>query len=164
MKRHLFFAFLLSVLFFGAYVFYRSYAFIFFVKDQQLITLTVKQHFFAPVQKELIVEVAKSQASTSKGLSNRQEMKSFGNQEIDGMLFIFPEKKIQHFWMKEMLFELDICWLHDLTFVACQKAAKPVQTDQDLTIYSSSTPVNVVLETKPEFFSEEELNSKLFFK
>lgn len=164
MQRRLLIGFVLSFLFFGLYVFYQSYAFIFFVKDQQLIKLTLKKNFFASVQKELTVEVATTQVSISKGLSSRVAMESSNNQKIDGLLFIFPKREIRHFWMKEMLFDLDICWLTNLIFISCQRAVRPAQADQDLDIYSSKVPVNLVLETEPGFFSEEELNLKLFFQ
>lgn len=164
-KHRLFVGFLLIFLFVSSYVFYKSYAFIFFTKDQQLVKLTLKKHFFAPVQKEIVVEVVKTQASITKGLSGRVEMKSSNDQKIDGLLFIFPKKEVRHFWMKEMLFDLDICWLENLTFVSCQRAIiEPLETDQQLTIYSSDLPTNLVLETQPGFFSEKELSSKLFFK
>lgn len=164
MKQRLLIGFFVSFLLFGVYVFYQSYAFIFFVKDQQLIKLTLKKHFFAPTQKEIVVEIARTQASITKGLSNRVEMKNSNNQEINGLLFIFPRKEMRQFWMKEMLFDLDICWLNNLIFVSCQKATKPTQIDQNLEVYSSKVPVNFVLETKPGFFNEEDLNSKLFFQ
>lgn len=164
-RYRLFAGFLLAFSLFSIYLVYRSYAFVFFVKDEQLIKLTLKKHFFAPVQKEIVVEIAKTQNSIAQGLSNRTEMKTSDNQAIDALLFIFPEKAIRHFWMKEMLFELDICWLDNLTFVSCQRTTvESPKDDQELTIYSSNLSVNLVLETMPGFFSEEELNSKFFFK
>lgn len=164
MKNRLLVGFFISLLFFGIYIFYQSYAFVFFVRDQQLIKLTLKKNFFAPVQKEIVVEIARTQSSIAKGLSNRVEMKNSNNQEIDGLLFIFPKQEVRHFWMKEMLFDLDICWLNNLTFISCQRAVKSGQIDQNLDVYSSKVPVNFVLETEPGFFNEEELNSKLFFR
>lgn len=164
MKRFWFGSFLISILLFGIYVFYQSYAFSFFVKDQQLIKLSLKKNFFAPVQKEIVVEVAKSQASVAKGLSNRAEMHSLTGQKIDGLLFIFPKKEIRHFWMKEMLFQLDICWLDNLVFISCQRMAEFPQDDQEPKSYFSPQPSNLVLETQPGFFSDEALQSKLFFQ
>lgn len=160
MKPKLLMVFLL-VVFFGVYFFYTSYGFIFFVKDHQLINLTLKKNFFAPTQKEILVEIAKTPNSTTQGLSNRSNLTSLSGQKIDGLLFIFPKKEIRRFWMKEMLFNLDICWFNDLFFLSCQRMA--LANDQTK-IYSSPKPANLVLETQPGFLSDTDLNLKLFFK
>lgn len=151
----------LFVVFFGAYFFYTSYGFIFFVKDHQVINLTLKKNFFAPVQKEILVEIAKTPTSTAQGLSNRSSMMSINGQEIDGLLFIFPKKETRRFWMKEMLFNLDICWFNNSIFLNCQRM---VQASDETKIYFSPKPANLVLETQPGFLSDTDLNSKLFFK
>jgi len=164
MKSRFFIGSLIVVLFFSIYVFYQSYAFTFFLKDQQVIKLVLKKNFFAPIQKEITVEVAKTPTSTSKGLSNRLEMKTLKKQNIDGLLFIFPKKETRHFWMKDMLFEIDICWLDRLSFFSCERKVSLSQSDQKTQVYSSLLPFDMVLETEPGFISDEELQLKLFFK
>ncbi len=161
MKVRFFLAFLVGVFLFGLYFFYSSYAFIFFVKDHQLMHLTLRENFFSPVKKEIVVEVVKTPSSVTQGLSGRMEMISTNGQTIDGLLFIFPDKAIRHFWMKEMFFDLDICWLDHVMFIECQRS---VQKEQALEIYTSPKPADLVLETKPGFLSDEDLNAKLFFK
>ncbi len=161
MKARAFLVFLIGVVLFGLYFFYTSYAFIFFTKDHQLLRLTLKKSFFSQPQKEILVEVAKTQASITQGLSNRMEMRSLDGQTIDGLLFVFPNQATRYFWMKEMLFDLDICWLNKSMFMGCQRSA---QKNQTLEIYTSPQPVNLVLETQPGFLSDEDLNTKLFFK
>jgi uncharacterized membrane protein (UPF0127 family) len=142
------------------YIFYVSYAFLFFTKDQQTLRLVLKKNIFAPPQKEIVVEIAKTPDSITHGLSKRQTMINHVGQPIDGLLFILPRKGVQHFWMKEMLFALDICWLEDLSFVDCQRLA---QANQESSIYTSPPLINLVLETQPGFLSDEDLDLKLFF-
>lgn len=66
--------------------------------DHSQIQLTIGQ-------KELTVEVVNTTASITQGLSGRAEIGS------DGMLFVFTEKRIPQFWMKEMNFDLDLVWI-----------------------------------------------------
>jgi len=161
MKLRFFLASLLGVFLFSLYFFYSSYAFIFFIKDHQLLNLTLKKNFFSPPQKEILVEVVKTPSSLTQGLSGRMGMISTNGQAIDGLLFIFPNHETRHFWMKDMLFDLDICWLDNLMFIECQRL---VRKDQASKIYNSPKPVNLVLETKPGFLSDQDLDAKLFFK
>lgn len=161
MKLRVILVLLIGIFLFACYFIYSSYAFIFFVKDHQLLRLTLQKDFFSSIKKEIVVEVVKTPNSITQGLSGRTEMKSNNGQAIDGLLFVFPNKAIRHFWMKDMFFNLDICWLDNLTFIECQRL---VQKDQASKIYNSPKPVNLVLETKPGFLSDEDLSAKLFFK
>lgn len=86
------------------------------------------------------VELADTQSARIKGLSGRT---SLGNKE--GMLFIFPEKSVQKFWMKEMKFPLDIIWIDGERIAGIVYGVEPETGDQ-LTIYSSPEPVDKVLE------------------
>jgi len=164
MKKFLLFTFLISTLLFSIYFLYRSYGFIFFVKDHQIIKLVLKKNFFAKEQKELLVEVVNRQESTAKGLSLRNDLESKTGQKIDGLLFIFPKKEIRRFWMKDMLFDIDICWLNNLAFSSCERKVPFSSSNQNLTIYSSPLATNLVLETKADKLSDDELKLKLFFK
>lgn len=143
---------------------YSSYGFVFFVKDHQVIKLALKKNFFAAEKQELLVEVVKTRESITKGLSLREDLVSFDGQKLDGLLFIFPKSNIQSFWMKDMLFNIDICWLNDLTFIACERNAKLPVLGEELKIYKSPKLIDTVLETKPDQLSDQELKLKLFFK
>ncbi|AKM81064.1 MAG: hypothetical protein UT13_C0001G0102 [Candidatus Pacebacteria bacterium GW2011_GWF2_38_9] len=164
MKKVFFIFALFSLFIFSIYFFYRSYAFIFFVKDRQVIKLVLKENFFASKEKELLVEVVRTKQSTTEGLSNRKSLESVNGQKIDGLLFIFPEKTVRRFWMKEMLFNIDICWLNNLDFLSCQRSAQLPSPGEDLKIYSSNSDSNVVLETNPNRLSDDDLKLKLFFQ
>jgi len=54
------------------------------------------------------VELAEDQEARKKGLSDRASIC-----KECGMLFIFQEKGNFGFWMKDMLFDLDILWIRD---------------------------------------------------
>lgn len=56
----------------------------------------------------LAIEVANTKEELEMGLSGRT---SIGEKE--GMLFIFPKMGQYQFWMKDMLFPLDIVWISD---------------------------------------------------
>jgi uncharacterized protein len=54
----------------------------------------------------ITVDLAESPAAREQGLSGRTAL---GRKE--GMLFIFPEPGTYGFWMKDMLFPIDIIWI-----------------------------------------------------
>ena len=62
-----------------------------------------------------------------------------------GMLFIFDQKTVQSFWMKDMLFPLDIIWLDQDKIVKISKNL-PAEGHQPKNIYRSDLPVDRVLE------------------
>lgn len=55
----------------------------------------------------LYVEVVKTSASISQGLSGRSEIGA------DGMIFVFQQSMMPRFWMKEMKIPLDMIWIND---------------------------------------------------
>ena len=52
------------------------------------------------------VELALTPTEQARGLSGRSELK-----EGEGVLFVFDNPGIYSFWMKDMLFPIDIIWL-----------------------------------------------------
>jgi uncharacterized membrane protein (UPF0127 family) len=54
------------------------------------------------------LEIADTDAIRQRGLSGHEPLSV-----EEGMLFVFPEAGIYPFWMKEMLFPIDILWLRD---------------------------------------------------
>ena len=61
------------------------------------------------------VEIVRTEKEREKGLSGRERIC-----ENCGMLFVFPEKGKQVFWMKGMKFNLDIVWISEekITYIA----------------------------------------------
>lgn len=59
-------------------------------------------------QEPVEVYIADTPALHQKGLSGKEALG-----ENEGMLFIFSEPQIPSFWMKDMLFNIDIIWLSE---------------------------------------------------
>lgn len=87
-----------------------------------------------------LVEVADEPFEHINGLSGHVPL--LGNQ---GMIFVFADKQVRRFWMKDMLFPLDIIWIEDGTIVKIDKELAPEGKQPD-NHYSSLQPVNYVLE------------------
>ncbi|MBC8259680.1 MAG: DUF192 domain-containing protein [SAR324 cluster bacterium] len=91
--------------------------------------------------KEISVEVADTVEKRSLGLGKRQGLKKGW-----GMLFIFENKKLQSFWMKDMQFPLDIIWLDDYKIIHILQNVQPVAPGEKPPILKPSVPANFVLE------------------
>lgn len=90
--------------------------------------------------KMIKVELAKTISQQIFGLANREFL--FSDQ---GMLFIYSDYQYPGFWMKGMLFPLDIIWLRDNKVIGWEKNV-PVATSTNLQIYYPPEPINYVLE------------------
>lgn len=66
------------------------------------------------------------------------------------MLFVFAEKDIKSFWMKDMNFPLDIIWLNGEKIVKISHNLPP-EGRQPTNTYSSGVPVDYVLEVPAGF-------------
>jgi len=87
------------------------------------------------------VEVAKSESEHVKGLSGRSQLK-----DDAGMLFIFPDEQVRYFWMKDMLFPLDIVFIDkEGKIVDIKRDFQPCAPDA-CPSYSSAAPAKYVLE------------------
>jgi len=109
------------------------------LSDRSVVTLLVNED---PLQ----VEVVKTAESITLGLSGRSEIGR------DGMLFILPTQRIATFWMKDMLFDLDMIWIDEdkIISITADVSAPPAltasQSAPKLPTYSSIVPVTHVLE------------------
>lgn len=104
-------------------------------------------------------EIADTPKKHQQGLSNHQPL-----QENQGMLFVFNEKQIQSFWMKNMLFPLDIIWIEDNRIAKINANLAPEgETPQN--IYKSDIPVNYVLEVPAGFCQKNniKIGDKVFY-
>lgn len=90
------------------------------------------------------VDVADTYQEQAQGLSGRESL------AVDeGMLFVYADKQSLEFWMKDMLFSIDLLWIEDNTIVAWQENMAIPQagaTVFELTTYVSPQAVNRVLE------------------
>ncbi len=85
------------------------------------------------------VEIADDELTRAKGLSDRKTI--FSNQ---GMLFVFEQSGIYGFWMKDMLFDIDIIWI-DQNFVI-NHIEKNISPDTYPKLFYSNTESMYVLE------------------
>ena len=92
-----------------------------------------------------VVELAVTPAERSRGLSGHPPLA-----DNEGMLFVFENEAKWTFWMKEMLFPLDMFWIDSGCVVVdiTENAPKPEpgQALQDLPRYFPKTLAQYVLE------------------
>ena len=89
---------------------------------------------------ELSLEIADNEQKRSYGLMNRKDINS-----NSGMLFIWENRKIRNFWMKNTYFNLDIFFLNNQgEIIEIYKNAKAF----DETNIKSQNEVNFVVELK----------------
>ena len=90
--------------------------------------------------KELSLEIADNEQKRSYGLMNRKDINS-----NTGMLFIWKNRQIRNFWMKNTYFNLDIFFLNNQgEIIEIYKNAKAF----DETNIKSQNEVNFVVELK----------------
>lgn len=101
---------------------------------------TVQQNSVVYVGKKAIaVEVADTNAERSLGLSNRESLA-----KGSGLLFIFEKAGNYGFWMKEMLFSIDIVWMDEnWQVINVEKSISPQTYPK---IFYPNTPAKFVLE------------------
>ena len=102
------------------------------------IVCTVRVNKINP--QELSIELADTEYKRSYGLMNREDMKS-----NSGMLFIWKDKQIRNFWMKNTYFNLDLFFLNNQgEIIEIYKNAKAF----DETNIKSQNEVNFVVELR----------------
>lgn len=155
-----------KVFYFLGFLFLLFLFFIFFwplfLKDGQYLNLELKDNLFAAPKKTFKVRVVKDEKNLKQGLSKRNNLSDGENEEVEAMLFVLPSKKIANFWMKDMNFNIDICWIKDKSLLACERDAQANEVDpetNELKVFNSAFPVEMVLETNPGFIEEDQLVS-----
>ena len=98
--------------------------------------------------KSFEVEVADDPQEREKGLSGRKKLA-----EDKGMLFVYDKEQRPEFWMKGMLFPLDIIWIKGDRVVDLNKNIKPKEVQPPETI-TSSKEVDKVLEVNSGVIEE----------
>jgi uncharacterized membrane protein (UPF0127 family) len=99
----------------------------------------------------LEVELAITQESRSKGLSGRKNLP-----EGSGMLFLFEEAQICHFWMKDTLVPLSIGFF-DKDKNLIEWKDMPLPGEKKLTFVSSSKPTLYALEVPLGWFARHDI-------
>ncbi len=94
--------------------------------------------------------VAQTQAERSLGLSGHAPLL-----ENEGLLFLFEKDLIPSFWMKDMLFPIDIIWIAGDRVEGFAQQAQP--ETPPTTYYKSKSPVNRVLEVSAGFVADNQV-------
>lgn len=102
--------------------------------------VSVSQNFVTIRDQRFSVEVVRTPEEQSRGLSGHAPLAS-----NEGMLFPFPSGSAPGFWMKDMLFPIDIIWIADGRVVGFVKRAAPDDSPQRMTYYPPQ-PITEVLE------------------
>ena len=82
---------------------------------------------------------AKTPQEWQKGLMDIRKLNN-----ADGMVFIFPDKKVRSFWNKNTYVDLDVYWLNDDQVVG--KSFLPSIEKQGVVTIRSPVPVNKAVE------------------
>jgi hypothetical protein len=94
----------------------------------------------------LRVELAQNPAEHYLGLSNRESL-----EDISGMLFLFSNKQVRSFVMRNMLISLDIVFIDENTIIDVYKNL-PFDENSQKILYKSSSSVDKVLELEAGLF------------
>jgi uncharacterized membrane protein (UPF0127 family) len=117
-------------------------ALFFFMQEKNFVTTPTKVTIGTTV---VSVELADTPALRVQGLSGRQSPS-----EGEGMLFIFEEEGNWGFWMKDMLFPIDILWAgSDGTIISIAKDVSPSTYPQ--AFYPTEPAAKYVLEVPAGF-------------
>ena len=137
-KKHFFVLFISTLLFLTAFFLLQKKQTSF---NQQKVT--IRNHPF-------MVEIADTDGLRTKGLSGRKDLSPNA-----GMLFLFPQKGIYSFWMKDMRFPLDFIWIANHQVVGLNSGVlPPSQTGNVPTVINPVNYADQVLEVNAGFISQ----------
>ena len=103
--------------------------------------------------KKIKIEIADTAETRYQGLSDKEELC-----DNCGMLFIFPDKQIRTFVMRDMNFPLDMVWIDDNKIVKINKNTIH-EASNSVMRYSSDVPVNYVLEVNGGFCDGDDIKT-----
>jgi len=115
--------------------------------EAQVRTIIVGQH-------ELTVEIADTPFRREKGLSNRSSL-----DQNQGMLFVFDDYDIRDFWMKDMMFPLDVIWIKDGIIAGMQENIPFEEDEAGVVRFASKQAVNMVLELNAGWIAKNSLKT-----
>lgn len=97
---------------------------------------------------KLNVEIADNPAERTQGLSDRASLPA-----DNGMLFVFADKRVRSFWMKNMHFPLDIIWVDGDKIIGINKNLPP-EGETPANHYQSPGAADYVLEVNAGWADE----------
>jgi uncharacterized membrane protein (UPF0127 family) len=95
------------------------------------------------------VEIAETEAVRARGLMFRETLAP-----DRGMLFLFEERGLHSFWMKNTLISLDILWLDSRGMIVSIAQSVPPCSDEPCPHYSPDTEACAVLEVISGFVKQ----------
>jgi uncharacterized membrane protein (UPF0127 family) len=98
----------------------------------------------------LTAEVADTKSTREQGLSGRTGLK-----DNEGMLFVFDTPGRYGFWMKDMLFNLDLIWINQEGIVV--EVERNASKDSYPKTYMNASPASYVLEVNAGVAEEQGL-------
>jgi hypothetical protein len=99
---------------------------------------------------KLTVELARTVDEQVRGLSGRPGLKPGY-----GMLFVYDHPQPVSIWMKDMVFPLDIIWIHSGRIVAIEKHTPPLTAVGPERVYTATA--DLVLEVPAGFADREKI-------
>jgi uncharacterized membrane protein (UPF0127 family) len=106
-------------------------------------------------QTKVFVEIAQSDKEKALGLSGRNSLA-----QNQGMIFLFNEKRVPAFWMKDMNFNLDFIWLDgNMVVDVTENVIKPEKgiSQSQLTLYRPNKPITALLEVNSGFIKRNKI-------
>ena len=92
--------------------------------------------------KRFVIELARTPKEWVKGLSGRTELS-----EGHGLFFVYQTEEPRSFWMKGMLFPIDIIHIDESNkVVRVERDVPPIRPNDELKLYSSKVPIKYALE------------------
>lgn len=117
-------------------------------KDKSATMQSLEKLFHTPTvsinHQTFSVLIAKTDADKQKGLSGRKSLP-----KSEGMVFLFDKPDYYAFWMKDMLFPIDIIYIHNKRILTVYSNLQPPtknMTDFNLPVVKPSEPADTVLE------------------
>lgn len=129
--RHL--VFIIPIIFF-------AFAFIFFQTNEDVKRGSSEVSYVKIGSNIIKIDLAISREEQIRGLSGRKSLCP-----DCGLLFIFPQRQVRSFWMKNMNFPIDIIWIDGGKIVKIDKDLPPEGEFPEKS-YSSVVPADIVLE------------------
>jgi len=106
--------------------------------------------------KKIVLEVADNSESRSIGLMHRTSIA-----QAEGMLFVFAEEQVLDFWMRNVIFDIDIGYFNKkgvLVSFHTMTGTSPLMKDHALPRYSSKEKAVFAVETTVGFFAKKDIN------
>ncbi|MFH1564975.1 MAG: DUF192 domain-containing protein [bacterium] len=99
----------------------------------------------------ITADVVETPEEQIQGLSGREKLG-----ENEGMLFVYFDKEIRTFWMKDMLFPIDIIWIADNKIIDISENLL-IPENGNIKRATSKEGINYVLEVNAEFVKDNDL-------